>query len=159
MKPLILLALVPMALVAVPADARPGPAFLRSAAQGDNSEVVLGRLAQQRARSAAVRDYGRRLARDHGGHLRQVRVAARRLHVALPGGMKPEARHAYDRLRHARGAAFDRQFVRHMVADHRKDIAEYEVQARTGDRVTAALAERTLPTLREHLRIAEGLAH
>jgi putative membrane protein len=157
MKKTTLLALALLPMVAAPATAKPAPAFLKSAAQGDNSEVALGRLAEQRGGSAGVRDYGRTLARDHGNHLGQVQAAARREHVVLPGGMKPDARQTYKHLQRLRGRDFDRMFVQHMIADHRKDIADYEAQARTGDRVTANLARQTLPTLREHLRIAQGL--
>ncbi|MDB5720674.1 MAG: hypothetical protein JWP15_1292 [Alphaproteobacteria bacterium] len=159
MKPVALLALFAIPLMAAPVAAKPGPAFLKGAAQGDNSEVTLGRLAQQRAGSRGVRDYGRTLASDHGSHLVKVQATARQMHVALPGGMKPDARQAYAHLQHLRGAAFDREFVQHMIDDHRKDIAEYEEQARSGDRATASLARDTLPTLRNHLRIAQGLAH
>jgi putative membrane protein len=153
----ILLALVIAPLAATSALALPAPAFLKSAAQGDQSEVTLGNLAAQRGASPGVRDYGRRLASDHGAHLGKVQALAGRMHVRLPGGMKPDARTAYRSLQNMRGRAFDRMFVQHMVADHRKDIGDYQVQARTGDRDTAALARDTLPTLREHLRIAESL--
>jgi putative membrane protein len=145
-------------LAATAAFAKPAPAFLKSAAQGDQSEVTLGNLAAQRGASAGIKDYGRRLASDHGGHLTKVQGLARRMHVALPGGMKPDARAVYQRLQRLRGPAFDRMFAQHMVADHKKDIADYEMQAKTGDRQTAALARETLPTLREHLRIAQSLS-
>ncbi|MBV9882554.1 MAG: DUF4142 domain-containing protein, partial [Sphingomonadaceae bacterium] len=62
------------------------------------------------------------------------------------------------RLQRLSGPAFDREFVRYMTRDHREDIAKFEQQVRTGDRRTAALARAQLPTLREHLRIAESLS-
>ena len=157
MKRTLLLALIIAPLAATSALALPAPAFLKSAAQGDQSEVTLGNLAAQRGASAGVRDYGRRLASDHGAHLGKVQALAGSMHVRLPGGMKPDARAAYRSLQKMHGRAFDRMFVQHMITDHRKDIADYREQARTGDRGTAALARDTLPTLREHLRIAESL--
>lgn len=159
MKAKLTLALLAGAFAATAAFAVPAPAFLKSAAQGDQSEVTLGNLAAQRGASAGVKDYGRRLASDHGAHLGKVQGLARQLHVTLPGGMKPDAKVAYRKLQGMRGAAFDRMFIQHMVADHRKDIAAYQAQARSGDRQTAALARDTLPTLREHLQIAERLSH
>jgi putative membrane protein len=159
MKRKTLLALTAAALAATSALAAPAPMFLRNAAQGDQSEVTLGNLAARRGASAGVKDYGRRLISDHGAHLRKVQALARRMQVALPGGMKPDARAAYRSLQRLRGRAFDRMFVQHMVADHRKDIGDYESQARSGDRQTSALARDTLPTLREHLRIAQRLSH
>jgi putative membrane protein len=159
MKTKMPIALAVASMAATAAFAAPAPMFLKNAAQGDQSEVTLGNLAAQRGASAGVKDYGRRLASDHRAHLGKVQGLARRMHVALPAGMKPDARAAYRTLQRLRGAAFDRMFVQHMVADHRKDIGDYESQARSGDRQTAALARDTLPTLREHLRIAERLSH
>jgi len=71
--------------------------------------------------------------------------------------MTPDARVEYARLSHLRGRAFDREVRRSMIADHRKDIAAFEAQARGGDPRTARLARIQLPTLRKHLRIAESL--
>ncbi|MEA3036951.1 MAG: putative rane protein [Sphingomonadales bacterium] len=159
MKSKMLVGLAVASMAATAAFAIPAPMFLKNAAQGDQSEVTLGNLAAQRGASAGVKDYGRRLASDHGAHLRKVQGLARRMRVALPSGMKPDARAAYRSLQRLRGAAFDRMFVQHMAADHRKDIGDYESQARSGDRQTATLARDTLPTLREHLRVAERLSH
>src|SRR5438067_4611838 len=116
MKTKLTLALLAGAFAATAAFAVPAPAFLKSAAQGDQSEVTLGNLAVQRGASAGVRDYGRRLASDHGAHLGKVQALAGRLHVRLTGGMKPDARAAYRSLQTMRGRAFDRMFVQHMIA-------------------------------------------
>jgi putative membrane protein len=44
-----------------------------------------------------------------------------------------------------------------MIEDHTKDISKYEKQASSGDAQTAALAKKTLPTLRKHLETANAL--
>jgi len=71
--------------------------------------------------------------------------------------MMPEARSEYAKLQRLHGRAFDREVRRYMINDHQKDISKFNDQARHGDRQTARLAQATLPTLRKHLRIAEGL--
>ena len=88
----------------------------------------------------------------------QALATARRLRVTVaPGAIKPDAAQTRRRLVRLRGLAFDREFVSAMVSDHRKDIAKFETQARSGDRVTAQLARNTLPHLRHHLAIALDL--
>jgi putative membrane protein len=155
-------ALLPLAagLLLVPAAAPAAPArqFLGDAIRGDNSEMMLGRIAARRGDSAGVRDYGARLQSDHAGARAEAVAVARALRVPVPAGPMPEAAQERARLQRLAGPAFDREFARYMLNDHREDIAKFERQARTGDRRTAALAQAQLPTLREHLRIAEGLA-
>ncbi|HEY1605926.1 MAG TPA: DUF4142 domain-containing protein [Allosphingosinicella sp.] len=159
MKRLTLLALVVAPFVATAAQAAPAPAFLKMVAQTDNAEIAVGDMAAQRGASPAARDFGRRLASDHKAHLQKVQDLAGRMHIRLPGGVAPADAATGRRLSHMRGPAFDRAFANAMVAGHRKAIAAFQAQARTGDRGTAALARDTLPTLREHLRMAQGLAH
>jgi putative membrane protein len=45
-----------------------------------------------------------------------------------------------------------------MLSDHRKDVSEFEKQSTKGtDPDLKAFATKTLPTLREHLQMAESL--
>jgi len=45
-----------------------------------------------------------------------------------------------------------------MIADHEKDADAFDRQARTGDDAgVRSLAARSLPTIREHLRMAKDL--
>jgi putative membrane protein len=139
------------------ASAAPAPKFLHDAIQGDNSETRLGALIASRGHSAAVRSFGRTLERDHSTARVQAASVARRMGVSVPGSMMPEAKAEYAKLQHMRGRAFDREVRRYMIDDHQKDITSFRDQARHGERHTAALASKQLPTLRKHLRIAQSL--
>jgi putative membrane protein len=144
-------------VVSTSAVAAPAPKFLHEAIQGDNSETRLGALIAARGSSAAVRSFGRTLERDHSTAKVQAAAVARRMRVAVPSSMMPEARAEYAKLERMRGRAFDREVRRYMIHDHQEDIAKFEAQVRNGDRQTAALARAQLPVLRKHLRIAESL--
>ena len=140
------------------ASAAPAPRFLQDAVSGDNGEVAIGGLAQQRGASPGVRDFGRTLQRDHAAAKQDALALARRMRITVaPGAIKPEAAQTRRQLMRLRGPSFDRAFVRAMVSDHRKDIAKFEMQARSGDRMTARLARDTLPHLRHHLDMAMDL--
>jgi putative membrane protein len=144
-------------VVSTAAAAAPARHFLDDAIKGDNSETRLGQLIASRGASPAVRSFGETLASDHTQARAQAASVARRMSVAVPGAMMPEARSEYAKLQHLRGAAFDREVKRYMINDHQNDIAKFQAQARSGDRQTADLARAQLPTLRKHLRIAESL--
>lgn len=139
------------------AIAAPAPKFLTDAMKGDNSEIHLGQLISQRGASGAVRDFGNTLVTDHTQAKSQVADLAHQMRVPTTGAMMPEARAEEAKLRHLRGPAFDREVKRYMINDHRKDIAKFQAQARSGERRTAELARAQLPTLRKHLHIAESL--
>lgn len=149
---------VAAALVAAPAAAAPPRQFLTKAIEGDNSEMRLGALAEQRAASPGVRDFGRSLQSDHAEARRQAVAVAQRMGVAPTERMAPEASAERRKLARLSGRAFDREFARYMVEDHRKDIRDFETQARGPEPQTAELARQTLPALRKHLDMARSLA-
>lgn len=137
--------------------AAPPRSFLNDAIKGDNSEISLGRVIAARGASAQVRSFGNTLVRDHSMARSQAASVARTYGMRPPTGMMAEARFEMRRLRHMHGRAFDMEVRRYMINDHRKDIASFRAQVRTGDHRTAALARAQLPTLRKHLRIAESI--
>jgi putative membrane protein len=54
------------------------------------------------------------------------------------------------------GAAFDKMFAAHMVADHQKDIAEYKKEAKMKD-AAGEYASGQIDTLQKHLDTAKSL--
>ncbi|MBV9509861.1 MAG: DUF4142 domain-containing protein [Caulobacteraceae bacterium] len=141
----------------LPAFAAADADFLGKAIQGDNSEIALGRLAAERGGSAAVRDFGRTLERDHTDGKTQALAVARAANVTPPDGMTPEAQAEQTKLQSLKGADFDREFAAYMVQDHQQDIKDFTNEAYKHDGATSALASKTLPVLKKHLRMAETL--
>ena len=131
--------------------------FVTEAMKADNGEVALGNLAQQKGASSGVKDLGKMLATDHAAHKQEVAAIAQKANVPVTGDLKEEAMTEQAKLQGLSGTAFDSEFVRATVEAHQKDIAKYEQQAKSGDAQTAALATKTLPTLRKHLQAAQAL--
>lgn len=146
------------AFLASPALADSPKKFLEDALHGDNSEIMLGQVAEHRADSRAVRNYGSTLVRDH------TKARAEVLQVGRPFGLRsdrdtmPEAAEERDKLQALHGREFDREFVRYMVVDHQKDISDFRDETHEGHGAVTSLARRQLPTLEKHLRIARDLS-
>jgi putative membrane protein len=157
MKRLTLLALAVAPLAATSAIAAPPRAFLTDACMTDNSEIELGRLAEQRGGSDAARDMGRMLQSDHRASQAAAAPLLRRYHVPPPAGVLPEARAEMRRLQRLSGHAFDRELANFNITAHRGAIGKFQMQARSGDRDTAAFARAQLPVLRHHLQMAQDL--
>jgi len=151
--------LLAAALVPLSARADSPREFLYNALKGDNSEIMLGNLAADRARDSGVRDFGRTLVSDHSKARGEVLDVGRRFGIRPTREMAPEARDERDRLMGLSGRDFDREFVRYMIDDHRKDIGDFRDEAREHHGRVSDLAGRQLPTLHEHLRITMSLEH
>lgn len=131
--------------------------FLQKALRGDNSEIMLGHLAQERAASPEVRDYGRTLANDHEQARGEVLQVGRHFGLYDSRRAVPEAYNERRILSRMHGPRFDREFVNYMADDHRKDIGDFRDEAREDHGPVSDLARRQLPTLRKHLDMAQSL--
>jgi putative membrane protein len=139
------------------AFAAPDQAFLSKAIKGDNSEVELGKLALNMSASQGVKSFAQTLVTDHTAAKAKASAVAKQIGLAPPAEATEEAQIEYNKLRGLNGAQFEREFVNYMVADHKKDIAEFKQEASSGQGPVAKLAADTLPVLEKHLSIAESL--
>jgi putative membrane protein len=132
--------------------ASPDAAFVEQAASGGMMEVELGKLAQQKAQSAAVKAFGQHMVTDHGKANERLAALATSKGIAVPRTMNEKHQAAVDGLAKLSGAEFDRKYIDTMVKDHEKDVTDFEHQLKQGqDADLKKFAEETLPTLREHL--------
>jgi putative membrane protein len=72
----------------------------------------------------------------------------------------PDAKHQAElrKLSALTGEKFDKEYVKMMLKDHRKDVAAFEKEAGGGmDADLKAFAASTLPTLREHLQMIQRI--
>jgi len=133
-------------------------AFANEAASGGLAEVQLGQLAQQKASSPDVKQFGQRMVDDHTKANQELQsiAATENLTLATQPGKAEQA--AQQRLQHAEGAAFDRAYVDHMVQDHQKDVAAFRKEAQSGqDPAVKAFAQKYLPVIEQHLQMAKEL--
>jgi len=143
---------------ATSAKEQPGQKFIAKAIEGNLAEVQLGQLAQQKGASDGVRNFGQQLATDHTAANQRATAVAGQMGVTPPSEPNKQQKAVYDRMSKLSGDAFDRQFVKHMVDDHKKDIAEYQKEAKRRNDPAAGYASETLPTLQQHLQTAQSLA-
>ena len=137
----------------------PEKEFLANAGRGGMLEVQLGNLATQKASSNDVKQFGERMATDHGQLGQKLQQLSSNLNVTLPQDLKPEQQAIVSRLEKLSGKAFDREYMKEMVSDHIKDISEFE---RAASQATNAdikqFVSEALPTLRDHLKMAREIS-
>ena len=133
--------------------------FAKKAAQGNMAEVALGKLATQNAQSDDVKKFGQRMVDDHTKAEQDLEGVASKNNLTLPTDVSPTQKAEEQRLEKLKGAAFDRAYMRLMVKDHVKDVAEFKKEsentAANGD--LRDYAKRTYPTLDDHLTNAKAV--
>ncbi len=146
-------------LILACSDAKDSTKFANNAAQGGLAEVEMGRLATQRAGDSSVREFGARMVADHSAANTELKGIASKKGMQLPVDVNSSQKSEIDNLAKMSGAEFDKEYMSAMVKDHEEDVKDFETQSKGGnDADIKMFAAKTLPTLREHLRMAQAAA-
>jgi len=130
--------------------------FAIEAAHGGLAEVQLGQLAAQKATSPQVKAFAQRMVTDHTQANQDLMQVAKSANIDLPTQVDAKQEKEMDRLRALSGTAFDTAYMQHMVQDHKKDVSDFQKEAKSGgDSSLKGFAQKYLPTLQEHLQMAE----
>lgn len=122
------------------------------------SEVSLGQIAGQKASNRDVRAFGNRMLQDHGKILEELKVLATIKGLALATDPTDEQMKLAEHLSTLSGSAFDKEYMKHLVDDHTKDVADFDKASREAqDSDLKTWATKTLPTLQDHLRQAKEI--
>jgi putative membrane protein len=133
--------------------------FMMNAAMGGMEEVEMGKLAASNATNADVKAFGQRMVDDHTKANDQLKQLAQTKGVTLPTDMS-KAQHAdMTKLGKMTGDAFDHAYVKMMVKDHKKDVADFSKESKSGkDSDLKSWAGTTLPTLQDHLKMVQDMS-
>jgi putative membrane protein len=128
--------------------------FAQKAATGGKHEVEGAKFAAGKATNAGVKSFANKLVKDHTAANNELKSLMKKKNITAAADDKPAA----EAWRNETGAAFDRAFIDHAIAEHEKDIAAFEAESKDGsDADLKAWAGKKLPTLREHLKEAQDL--
>lgn len=126
--------------------------FAVEAANGGMMEVQAGRMAQERAQSQRVKDFGAMMVQDHSKAGNELKGLAQSKGIILPDSVGADAKDHIDKMAKLSGKDFDKHYVDMMVDDHQKDVDKFERAANSlADTDLKTWAANTLPTLRAHL--------
>jgi putative membrane protein len=132
--------------------------FVTEAAKGGTTEIELGQLATQKGSTDQTRRFGERMVADHKRAHEELQGIASKKGATLPSQLSHSENSEMSHLQKATGMDFDKAYAKHMVKDHETDVKEFEDGAKNlDDPELRAFAQKTLPTLQEHLRMARNL--
>lgn len=142
---------------AAPAVPKEDLDFIQKAVHGNLLEIELGKIAQQRATNAQVKQFAARMVQDHTKANEELKKVADAKGAASPSSVDRKYRKDIDDLKSVPAARFDQAYMDYMVKDHREDIKDFDKEAKSGkDADVKAFAAKSLATLQEHLKLAEA---
>jgi len=150
--------LAQVGLAQEPQPADTDRAFIKMAASSGQAEIQLGKLAAERADRGEVRDFAKRLDKDHTQADFELLNILNAQRINVSRDMEPYQATAAE-LAKLRGAEFDRAYLHHMVKEHDEAVAQFAAEAKKGrNPELKAYAAKVLPILHEHLQLARDLA-
>lgn len=161
MKAVVMGALLVTSAGSVPAGkpAVPGPdqRFVVSTIGVGMAEVELGKMATEKAVSSDVKSFAQRMVDDHSKAGDELKTLAQNKGVTLPPEMDAKHKALRDRLLKMSGESFDHAYMAAMLSGHREAVAAFRAESRAGkDPDIKAWAAKTLPTISEHLKLAQS---
>jgi putative membrane protein len=138
---------------AAPMGAVTASDFYAEAMKGDQKEINSSQMVEKSGSSADVKKLAKKIDSDHTAFDKKVKAAAG------SNATMPSAADTTDSsLAGKTGADLDKAYVDAMVTDHQTDIPKFENAAKNASTPEARkLASDVLPTLREHLKMAQDL--
>jgi putative membrane protein len=95
---------------------------------------------------------------DHSRANEELKSAATRAGASVPAAPSSDQQVSLADLDKQSGDDFDKAYAKAMVDDHKEDIDLFKKEASSGQNAELkAFAQKTLPTLEEHLRLAQAL--
>lgn len=120
--------------------------------------MAFGKIAATRGHDARVRELGARVEREHAVLADEIEGLLEGRHAVVPAEPSADAQLQAAALERLTGPEFDAAFLELMVEMHREGLEQYGAKTHANpDEVLSDFASKSLPVLREHLRIAESL--
>ena len=132
--------------------------FMREAAQGGLAEVQDAQLAQQKGTGSEVKQFAGRMITDHNKANTDLQQIAQSKGLTPPAEPSSAQRSTHDKLAKLSGAQFDREYMQGQVSDHEQTVSLFRKEVDSGqDPQLKAFAQKYLPTLEDHLRMAKSI--
>jgi putative membrane protein len=132
--------------------------FIKDVAEGSQIEIETSKLAMNKAMNGEVKAYATRLVNEHTASSAELNSLLKSKSVTWSVDDDTYKAKRHESLQNMSGTAFDKEYLEDMISDHEKTIARFAEQTQNGkDAQIKAFADKTLPTLQDHLKQARAL--
>ena len=133
--------------------------FISSAAEANLVEIDMAKMVGQKSTDPAVKDFANRMVTDHTQASQKLASVAEMNGVKLPAEESATERNEKSELQKLSDAQLNDAYLRDELQSHKEAISAFKNEIEHGQNQEAKnYAEQTLPTLQDHIRIAEDIA-
>jgi putative membrane protein len=104
--------------------------FLAMAAQSDQNEIALSKLAEQKATNPAVKAFAEKMVTEHTQMTASMKPFVDAWGLTPPTGPDADHQKELDKLSGLSGNDFDKAYMKDMVSDHSKALSEFTKEAK-----------------------------
>jgi putative membrane protein len=137
------------------------PDFVREAAMSDMFEIQSSQLAEQKSNDAATKTFAQKMVTDHTKtttEMKSMMSSGKLKGVEAPTAMASSQQSMLDKLKGLNGSDFTKQYHDDQVSAHKDAVSLFERYGKGGDNPELKdWANKTLPTLQDHLKMAQDL--
>jgi putative membrane protein len=131
--------------------------FVQQAALAGMTEVELSKLALKQTKVEDIRKFADRMVQDHGKANMELASLAKTKKLDAPKQLDAAHRKMVDDLASKKSTEFDATYAQHMAMGHANVVQLFENASSLPDPELSKFARSTLPTLQQHLQMAEAL--
>lgn len=124
------------------------------------AEIETGKLALSKSQNAEVKTFAQQMIDDHGKALSELQTLAQSKGVTLPTELDAKHKKMAAKLEKLSGDAFDKEYMKQAgLNDHKATHAKLQkISKNAKDPDVKAAAEKTIPTVEQHLKAAQQMS-
>jgi putative membrane protein len=132
--------------------------FVKSVAFSSLVEMEAGKLSLEKTDDSAIQSFGRLLVNEHKQLAKDLKEVVAQRDVEFPTTLDNAHKNKIAHLSTKSGRAFEMAFIKLMIDNHTASLRLYdEAGAHAKDVHIQSFANKNIPIIREHLRIANQL--
>src|SRR5947207_6649929 len=133
--------------------------FVKEAAISDMFEIQSSQLSQERG-NASEKPFAATMIKDHQKTSEDIKtmVSSGDVKAELPTALDSSHQSSLDKLKSLKGSDFSSRYDSDQVSGHKEAVSLFERYAKGGENTKLKeWADKTLPTIRHHLEMAQDL--
>jgi putative membrane protein len=140
-------------------QAAPPQKFIQKVADSNQFEIKSSQIALDKSKNDEIRRFAQRMIDDHTKIGDEFKAVLQQANLPQPSdNLNQQDRMVLAKLQNEKEPAFDRTYVASQRRGHQQAVQLLRNYSRSGgNKALKQLAAKTLPIIKEHLKMAEGL--